>query len=49
MAIDVFFDDQDECIVAVDERTLVLKVRNGGNFDFDTRKWLSTTRLTELL
>ena len=47
--IDVFIDDQDECIVGVPEGVLVLKVRNGGNFDFDTRKWLSTARLTELL
>jgi len=26
----VFCDDQDECIVPVDRRTLVLKVRNEG-------------------
>ena len=49
LAIDIFFDDQDECIVPVDERTLVCKIRNGGNFDFDERKWLSTGRLTRLL
>jgi hypothetical protein len=49
LAVDIFFDDQDECIVEVDEHTLVLKVRNGGNFDFDAKKWLSTARLTELL
>jgi hypothetical protein len=47
--IDVYFDDQDECVVGVDERTTVFKVRNGGNFDFELRKWLSTDRLTTLL
>src|SRR5690349_16083235 len=47
--LDVYFDDQDECIVGVDERTVVFKVRNGGNFDFQQQKWLSTDRLTRLL
>jgi hypothetical protein len=47
--IDIYFDDQDECVVGVDERTTVFKVRNGGNFDFKLRKWLSTDRLTTLL
>ena len=47
--VDVFFEDQDECIVPVDERTLVCKLRNGGNFDFEERVWLSTDRLTRLL
>lgn len=48
-AIDVFFDDQDECIATVPERVLVCKVRNGGNFDFDDQQWVSTSRLTRLL
>jgi uncharacterized HAD superfamily protein len=47
--VDLFFDDQDECITAVPERTLVCKVRNGGNFTFDRRRWISTARLTELI
>jgi hypothetical protein len=49
LAVDVYFDDQDECIQDVPERTTVLKIRNGGNFDFAERKWLSTARLTRLL
>jgi 5'-nucleotidase len=49
LAIDIYFDDQDECIQDVAERTLVFKIRNGGNFDFDERKWLSTGKLTRLL
>jgi hypothetical protein len=47
--LDVYFDDQDECLAGVDERTTVFKVRNGGNFDFAQKKWLSTARLTRLL
>jgi hypothetical protein len=49
LRLDVYFDDQDECIVPVDEQTAVFKIRNGGNFDFAERKWLSTAKLTRLL
>jgi hypothetical protein len=49
LGVDLYFDDQDECIAAVPERVLVCKVRNGGNFDFARRQWLSTGRLTRLL
>jgi hypothetical protein len=47
--LEVYFDDQDECLRDVGERTTVFKIRNGGNFDFAQRKWLSTARLTRLL
>jgi hypothetical protein len=49
LAIDVYFDDQDECIQDVGEATIVFKIRNGGNFDFEARQWLSTGSLTRLL
>lgn len=49
LAIDVYFDDQDECVVGVGEATTVLKIRNGGNFDFTAKKWLGTEKLTRLL
>src|SRR5581483_4372737 len=48
LGVDLFFDDQDECIAAVPENVLVCKVRNGGNFDFASQRWLSTGRLTRL-
>ena len=48
-AVDLFIDDQDECIAGVPESVLVLKVRNGGNFDFAARRWVSTAKLTRLL
>jgi len=49
LTIDVYFDDQDECLVGVDEKTTVFKIRNGGNFDFGGDKWISTSKLTRLL
>lgn len=45
----MYFDDQDECVVGVDEKTTGFIIRNGGNFDFDQRTWPSATRLTRLL
>jgi hypothetical protein len=33
----------------VGERTTVFKIRNGGNLDFEEKKWLSTAKLTKLL
>jgi len=47
--VDMFFDDQDECIVTVPESVLVCKIRNGGNFDFSCQRWLSTAQLTHLI
>jgi hypothetical protein len=49
LGLDVYFDDQDECLQDVGAETTVFKIRNGGNFDFLQRKWLSTARLTRLL
>jgi hypothetical protein len=49
LSLDVYFDDQDECIVGVDEPTTVFKIRNGGNFDFAAKKWLNSAALTRLL
>src|SRR5262245_16697332 len=49
LGIDVYFDDQDECLQDVDERTTVFKIRNGGNFDFAAKQWVSTAKLTRLL
>lgn len=47
--VDLFFDDQDECIAGVPESVMVFKIRNGGNFDFAASKWLSTSKLTKLI
>jgi hypothetical protein len=38
--IQVYFDDQPEMIQNVPSDVNVMLVRNGGNFDFDDKKWL---------
>ncbi len=38
--IEVLIEDQDEYIEHIPENVLVLKVRNGGNYDFKKKKWL---------
>jgi hypothetical protein len=49
LGIELFFEDEDECIIGVPADVLVCKVRNGGNFNFMTQRWVSTSRLTQLL
>jgi hypothetical protein len=39
-----YFDDQDEMTADIPESVKVFKVRNGGNFDFDQKKWLYSDR-----
>ena len=36
--VDVYVDDQDECLMDIPDSVTVLKIRNGGNFD--KKKWL---------
>lgn len=40
LGIKVFFDDMDEVLLHIPEDVTVFKIRNGGNFCFDTQKWL---------
>ena len=47
--ISVFFDDQPECLRDIPETTHVLLMRNGGNFDFEQRKWVLSNRTGRLL
>lgn len=43
--VSIYFDDQDEILMHIPEGVSVFKIRNGGNYCFDSRKWLfsSTT------
>lgn len=45
--IGVYIDDQDEILMHVPEGVVVLKIRNGGNFDYDTTKWLYSAQTGE--
>lgn len=47
--ISVFFDDQPECLRDIPATTHVLLMRNGGNFDFEQRKWVLSGRTGRLL
>ena len=38
--ISIYFDDQDEMLLNIPENVTVLKIRNGGNYDYEERKWL---------
>ena len=38
--ITVYFDDQDEILMHIPENVVVFKIRNGGNFDYESKRWL---------
>jgi hypothetical protein len=40
LGIGVYVDDQDEVLMHVPETVTVLKLRNGGNYDYAARQWL---------
>lgn len=48
--ITVYVDDQDEILMHVPEDVTVLKIRNGGNYDYDSKKcssfsWIGESQL----
>ena len=45
----IYFEDQDEALQHVPHQVNVFKVRNGGNFDFDQRRWLYSDRTGRLV
>jgi uncharacterized HAD superfamily protein len=47
--IEVFFDDTDEYFLNVPESVLVFKIREAGNFDFCSKKWISSKRTVKLI
>jgi hypothetical protein len=47
--ISVYFDDQDEMLLHIPEGVTILKIRNGGNYDFDARKWLFSDQTGRLI
>lgn len=44
-----YFEDQDEAIAGIREQVAVFKVRNGGNFDYESRKWLYSDETGKLI
>jgi hypothetical protein len=47
--IQVFFDDQPECLKGIDSMRNVMLVRNGGNFDFEDGRWILSRRTGKLV
>ena len=45
----VYFDDQPEMLKNVSESTNVMLVRNGGNFDFDDKRWMLSEKTGKLV
>ena len=45
----VYFDDQDEILMHVPEGVTVMKIRNGGNYDFESRKWLFSEQTGKMI
>lgn len=45
----VYFDDQPEALRDIPPCVSVMLMRNGGNFDFDTRQWLLSERTGRLI
>ena len=45
----VYFDDQPETLRDIPPCVSVMLVRNGGNFDFDTRRWLFNEQTGRLM
>ena len=44
-----YVDDQDEILQHIPEGVTVLKIRNGGNYDYEDRKWLHSEQTGKLV
>lgn len=44
LGISAYFDDMDEVLMHIPEGVAVMKVRNGGNYDYDSGRWLYSGR-----
>lgn len=49
LGVTVFFEDQDEIITPVSEEVTVFKIRNGGNYDFDAKRWLFSEQTGKMI
>ena len=47
--IAIYFDDQDECLKDIPDTVSVFKIRNGGNFHEETRRWLYSEETGQLV
>lgn len=47
--IQIFFDDQSECLKHIEAIRHVLSVRNEGNFDFADKRWMFSEKTGKLV
>ena len=47
--IDIYFDDQPECLKGISDRVHVFLYRNGGNFNYDEQRWLFSRTTARLI
>ena len=47
--IQIFFDDQPECLKHMEAIRHVLLVRNEGNFDFEDKRWMFSEKTGKLV
>ncbi len=45
----IYFDDQPETLKAIPPTVNVMLVRNGGNFDFDSKLWLMSKQTGRII
>ena len=49
VGVDLYIDDQPETLQPIPETVRTLLFRNGGNYDFDQRKWILSDRTGRLI
>ncbi len=47
--ISIYFENEDEYFLELDESVTVFKVREDGNFDYAEKKWIGSRKTTKLI
>ena len=47
--INIFFDDTDEYFLEFPPNVTVFKIREDGNFNFQKKKWVGSTKTVEII
>ncbi|MCP4478908.1 MAG: hypothetical protein GY818_12545 [Planctomycetaceae bacterium] len=47
--VDLYIDDQPEMLINIKSKTHVMLFRNGGNYDFDEKKWMLSEQTGKLV
>jgi len=47
--ISIYFENEDEYFLELDETVTIFKIREEGNFDFAEKKWLGSKKTTKMI